>query len=488
MYRVVMYALLGVIAYALFLAASGVLPFSFLAAMASLGLIGASSALAHLLCKAVTRAPANAESTFITALILFLILTPPTTVHTALITALIAALAIVLKYVVTWRLRHVFNPAALALVIVGIAGYSGVEWWVGSRYMLPIVLVGGVLVVMKVRRAAMVLAYIAASAAIVSLYFLEARGVGSSLFFHFFSWPTLFFATIMLTEPLGMPGRSVHQYAFAAIAALLGSIPFSFGPVHGTPELALVMANLYTLMADAPARYVLSFVQKKEVGKDTYEYSFTATPPVVHVAGQYLEWTLPHESSDLRGIRRYFTIASAPQSPTVSFAVRHVSEHESSWKKELRHIAEGAQLFATQRAGDFTLRPHAKHHVWIAGGIGITPFMSMMRDALAKKQQLPATLLYCNKTQQDIAFLDELSASSVGVRVVHVLAEKGSENFPHEVGFITREMLEKHVPEWKDATFYLSGPPGLVAAYEKLLSGMNIPSSRVITDYFPGLA
>jgi ferredoxin-NADP reductase len=229
-------------------------------------------------------------------------------------------------------------------------------------------------------------------------------------------------------------------------------------------------------------------VRKQQVGKDAYEYSFSAVPPVFHTPGQYLEWTLPHDAPDLRSIRRYFTIVSAPQSPTVSFAVRHVTENESSWKKALRTIAPGALLFATQRGGDFTLRPGATHHVWIAGGIGITPFVSMIRDARARTQTIPATLLYCNKTENDVAFLDELRDSPAGVRVVHVLAEKGKGDLPHEVGFVTRELIETHVPQWKDATFYLSGPPGLVAAYEKLLATMGIPSSRIVTDYFPGLA
>jgi ferredoxin-NADP reductase len=488
MYRVVIYALGAMVLWALGLSLVGVLSFSFLAAVASLGIIGASAALVHVVCSAVTRAPANAESTLITVLILFLILTPATTLHTALITALVAALSIVLKYVIAWRLRHVFNPAALALFAVGALGYTGVEWWVGSRYMVPVVFLAGLLVALKVRRVPMVLTYIGVSATVLSLYFLESRGIGSSLFFHFFSWPTLFFATIMLTEPLGMPGRSVHQYVFASVAAVVGSIPFTVGSVHGTPELALLVANLYTLIVDAPARYVLTFVKKQEVGTDTFEYSFTSTPPVRHRPGQYLEWTLPHTTPDLRGIRRYFTIASAPQSSTVSFAVRHVAGAESSWKKALRTIVPGAHLFATQRAGDFTLRKGAPHHVWIAGGIGITPFMSMIRSVVLEKQTLPATLFYCNKTQKDIAFLSELTASPANIAVVHMLAEKGNEDFPHEVGFITKEVIEKHVPEWKTATFYISGPPGLVAAYEKLLATMGVSSSRVVTDYFPGLA
>lgn len=385
-------------------------------------------------------------------------------------------------------MRHLFNPAALALFAGGFFGYYGAEWWVGSRYLLPVVLVAGLLVVMKTRRWPLFLFYIVVSAVAAVLSFAGTTPVMETLVRHFISWPTVFFAAFMLTEPLGLPSTKRLQYVYAGIAAVLSAIPFSFGSVHGTPELALLVANLFTFVVERPVRLRLTLANKKEVGKQTVEYSFAGSVPLHFTPGQYLEWTLPHRHPDLRGIRRYFTISSAPNSENVSFAVRHV-EKQSTWKAALSNLVAGNVLYATQRSGDFTLHPHVSKYVLIAGGIGITPFMSMMRDARIQGEKIPATLFYCNKTREDVAFLDEITEASVqGIETVHVFETPSDDVLPHETGFITEEMLKRYVSEWNTATYYISGPPPLVNAYKKLLRNIGVSRSRIVTDYFPGLA
>lgn len=489
MYRVVIYGLSAIAAVAFALSLLGMLYIAPALLALSLFLIVGTAIVTHELCVSATKAPGNMESSLITALILFLIITPAGSAREAVTVAAITALAILLKYVIVYRHRHLFNPAALVLVFAGLAGFIGAEWWVGSRYLLPVVAVVGALIAMKTRRERLVLAYIGISTVLVLAYaaatgapFLEA------LMRHFLSWPTVFFASVMLTEPLSLPSTRRLQYTYAAIAAAAGSIPFSLGMLHSTPELALLAANLFTFFVDAPERSDLSFVGRTEVGKDTFEYHFRPAHPLSFTPGQYMEWTLPHEVPDERGIRRYFTIAAAPSGETVSFAVRHLPQ-QSSWKKSLADLSPGAVMHATQLSGDFTLRHDTPRHVWIAGGIGITPYMSMLRDALAHGRKIEATLLYCNKTENDIAFTQDLArAGDAGVAVVHVLAEKPASDIPCEVGFVTKDVIERRVQGWQEATFYLSGPPGMVASYETLLSGMGIPENRIVTDYFPGLA
>lgn len=489
MYRVVIYGLAFIIGAAFALSLADVLAIVPVALVLSLLLIVGTVLVVHELCVAVTEAPGNVESTLITGLILFLILTPPSDVRGAVAVAMIAALAVLLKYVIVHRKRHLFNPAALVLVVAGVSGYIGVEWWVGSRYLLPVVAIVGALIAMKTRREALVLTYIGASTAVVLAYAAAtAAPLGDAFLRHFLSWPTVFFATVMLTEPLSLPSTRRLQYIYAVLAAMVGSVPFSIGFLYGTPELSLLAANLLTFFVDSPERSELVFVGRTEVGKDTFEYRFHPTHPLSFVPGQYMEWTLPHEVSDDRGIRRYFTICAAPGSETVSFAVRHLPQ-QSTWKKHLAELVPGAVMHATQRAGDFTLRHDVVRHVWIAGGIGITPYMSMLRDARARGTKLSAVLLYCNKTESDIAFSQELAqAADAGVAVTHVLAEKPARTMECEVGFVTKDVIERRVEGWQEATFYLSGPPGMVASYEKLLEEMGIPAGRIVTDYFPGLA
>jgi glycine betaine catabolism B len=488
MYRVVLYALTTIAFAALTLSVAGVLAVAPLALLLSFAVITMSAAAAHYACVMLFRAPGNVESSFITALILFLILTPDASVVGLSILALMGAGAIVLKYIVRYRLRHVFNPVALVLVLGGLFGYYGAEWWVGSRYLLPVVALAGLAVVVKTRRWPLVLTYIGVSAFAVVVVFWQLSPWSDTLVRHFLSWPTIFLAAFMLTEPLSLPGTKRLQYVYAALVGVLSSVPFHVGPLFGTPELALLVANLLTLVADKPARLRLSLVQKEEVGKGTVEYTFAIEHPVSFVPGQYLEWTLPHEKPDLRGIRRYFTIASAPLQHEVSFAVRH-GEKQSSWKQVLASLAPGAILYATQRAGDFTLGTQDTKRIFIAGGIGVTPFVSMIRSAKQSGAQLNALLFYCNKTEADIAYDALLAdAAAVGLTVVHVLQEPAQSDRAHEVGFITKDMLAKYEPNYVAATYYISGPPGLVGAYKKLARGLGVARRRVITDYFPGLA
>lgn len=482
MYRVVIYALLCIAFGAFVLSITGILSISPFALFASFVAVGLGALIAHYICVRVSKAPGNVESSIITALILFLIITPATRISELLIATFLGALAIVLKYIVRYRLRHVFNPVALVLFLSGIVGYTGVEWWVGSRYLLPVVLIAGLAVVIKTRRTFLVTLYILISTATVAIAFLDTTPMLETVVRHFISWPTVFFATFMLTEPLGLPSTRKLQAIYAGIVGALSAIPFSFGSLHGTPELALLAGNLFTFVIDHPARLRLTLVHKRIVGRNTTEYVFSPSSPVQHIPGQYLEWTLPHKKPDTRGIRRYFTISSAPDSLEVSFAVRHL-EKQSTWKTALATLQPSSVLYATQHAGDFTLDPHAPYYVWIAGGIGVTPFISMIRDAVERGAKIPATLFYCSKSADDIAFRTEIEGSDLhGVRIVHVL-ETGIEK-----GIITEALLTSKVPEWVDATYYVSGPPGLVDAYKKLLGSMGIPGRRIVTDYFPGLA
>lgn len=488
MYRVVIYALSLIVLAAFVASLLGYLYFGPLALGASLLTVLAAAQGAHQVALYLTKAPANRESSLITALIIFLIVTPSTVLTELGVVALIAAAAVWLKYLIKWRLRHIFNPAALALFLAGIFGYFGVEWWVGSRYLFPVVLLAGLAVLLKTRRTELAFVYVAVSTLVVLALSATPSTVGDVLFLHFFSWPTLFFAAFMLTEPLSLPGTRLHQNVYASIAALLGSIPFTLGPLHGTPELALLIANLYTQVVDHPVRLRLILAKKQRVGGDTVEYSFTVPKAVDFTPGQYFEWTLPHTHADQRGIRRYFTAVSAPEAEHLAFAVRHVPKG-SSWKAALETMEPGDVLYATGRAGDFVLRESSVSPVFIAGGIGVTPFVSMLRSSDAVGTPLTATLFYCNRSAGDVAYDEELRGyASRGLTRIDVYQEGEEVPAGAVVGFITEALIRERVPQYLETTFYLSGPPGLVSNYKTLLKKMRVPRKQIVTDYFPGLA
>ena len=149
-------------------------------------------------------------------------------------------------------------------------------------------------------------------------------------------------------------------------------------------------------------------------------------------------------------------------------------------------------MFACQLAGDFTLpRDRDQKLAFIAGGIGITPFRSILKYLADTRERRPVVLIYCVKSATDIVYRDviEEAQGKLGIRVVYVVFDgnlpRGTESV---AGVLTAETLRRLVPDYRDRQFYLSGPQGMVRAYEGLLDGAGVKPNRIKTDYFPGFA
>jgi ferredoxin-NADP reductase len=128
----------------------------------------------------------------------------------------------------------------------------------------------------------------------------------------------------------------------------------------------------------------------------------------------------------------------------------------------------------------------------MAGGIGITPFRSMLRDLLDRKEARPITLLYSNKTASEIVYADVLEEArqQLGITTVYTLTDESSvpPEWQGEIGRFDAEMIAKTVPDYCERTFYLSGPRSLVVGFEEVLRGVGVPKRRIRTDFFPGYA
>jgi ferredoxin-NADP reductase len=151
-----------------------------------------------------------------------------------------------------------------------------------------------------------------------------------------------------------------------------------------------------------------------------------------------------------------------------------------------------AKVLGTQIAGDFTLpRDPREKLVFIAGGIGITPFRSMLKYLLDTKQRRDIVLIYVNKGVGDIIYRDVLSQAEMvlGVRVLYTLTNPTAvpRDWPGAVGRPDERMLLAAVPDYRARTFYLSGPPDMVRAHERVLKRLGIKHSQIKTDFFPGL-
>ena len=188
MYRVVLYSLFAIIAQAFVMSALGVLHYSFLSlGISFITVIGVTTAT-HFLFKTLYKAPANIESSYISAFIVFLILAPVTNQGEMLWTITASFLVIASKYLFAYNYRHFFNPVAVALFIIGLIGSTSVIWWVGGTYFLPITLIACILVIHKLKRYTLFFSYLGVSLfTIVLLSSYRDIAIGEALTQHILS-------------------------------------------------------------------------------------------------------------------------------------------------------------------------------------------------------------------------------------------------------------------------------------------------------------
>jgi ferredoxin-NADP reductase/Na+-translocating ferredoxin:NAD+ oxidoreductase RnfD subunit len=435
---------------------------------------------------------ANHESVVISSLILFFLVIPEASLtdNWALYAAVVVA--VLSKFLLVYKKQHIFNAAAFGAVALSLPGFYEFSWWVSNPVLfLPIVVLGG-LVVMKVRRWPSVLWFIGIGLLVFLFEEWRFQGVDvsflSSFQTYFLSWPTLFLAFFMLTEPFTTPSTKKAQAWYGVIVGALANTAIFVPFFAMSPELALLLGSLAVYPFRLRQKLFLTFISKREIGDDTYEFLFEKPAGFRFESGQYLEWMLPHKA-DSRGERRYFTIASSPTEDKVRLALKVVS-NGSTYKKELMALTPGEVIICSQLSGDFLLPVGTNKKLgFIAGGIGVTPFSSHLQYMADSGTTFDTTLLYCANTVADLAYYKEFQklSESLPLNVIPVVA-KEKVSLPMESGYVTKATLESRVPDYRDRQWYLSGPSAMVNAYDELLRSSGVSRKNIIKDFFPGLA
>jgi len=492
MYRLVLYVLIALIGIATLLAFLHLLHFSPLSLLLSTIFLVVICWATNTIFAFVLKIPTNLESAIITALILALILDPAQSPGDLQFLGWVAILAMSSKYLLAIRKKHLFNPAAIAVVITAFAMAGTASWWIGTASMLPVVLIGGWLIARKLRQEEMVLLFCAAALVSTCLFSLvQGKPLSIELTQLLRQSPLFFFASIMLTEPLTAPPTKNLRRWYGALTGVLFIPLVHIGPIYSTPELALIIGNVFSYAVSPKQKVVLKLQKKLKVAPEIVDFVFKSSQPLAFTPGQYMEFTLEHLRPDSRGNRRYFTLASSPTEQTVHLGVRFY-ENSSSFKRAMYWMDGKTKVIGAQIAGDFTLPSNAEQKlVFLAGGIGITPFRSMLKYLLDTQQRRDIVLFYANKTAKEIVYQDVLNAAStkLGVKVFCTLTDTTAvpRNWTGFVGRINEQMIMQTIPDYAERTYYLSGPPEMVRAYEQVLKTLHIKSSQIKKDFFPGL-
>jgi ferredoxin-NADP reductase len=301
--------------------------------------------------------------------------------------------------------------------------------------------------------------------------------------------PIFFFSLIMLTEPLTTPPTGTLRQYYAGIVGILYAPQMHLGSFYSSPETALLIGNLFSFLVSPKIRLVMLLKSKMQISDEITNFVFHTDDRISFTPGQYMEWTLSHARADSRGNRRYFTLASSPTEEDIVIGVRF-NQNGSSFKSRLANLTVNDEITAGQISGDFTLPKNADAKVvLIAGGIGVTPFRSMIKYLLDTNQKRDITLLYTAKNPTEFVYKDlfDEAKEKINLRTAYTVTQPAP-GWTGHTGKIDENFIRENVADAQKALFYISGPNSMVKSFKHMLIKMGVKKGKIKTDYFPGFA
>lgn len=238
------------------------------------------------------------------------------------------------------------------------------------------------------------------------------------------------------------------------------------------------------------SEYEFALRERRQVAEGTMAFWFdTSASGFTFEAGQNADFTLlDPPKTDAEGNTRTFSFASSPHHR--DHFVIATRMRKTAFKESLRSLPPGTKLIVEGPMGNMVLHEDSNRPaVLLAGGIGITPFRSMLEWATERKLSHRFLLLYSNRTPAQTAFLDDLedwSGRNRNIRLVPTVTDAADPSWPWETGQIDEAMLARYVSDLVKPVYYLAGPPGLVEAGRRLLLDRGVARDDIRFETFSG--
>ena len=234
----------------------------------------------------------------------------------------------------------------------------------------------------------------------------------------------------------------------------------------------------------------IRLIGRETVAEGTMAFRFSKPSAFRHQAGQWLLMTLINTPvTDGEGDARAFTIASAPHEAEVMIVTRM---RDTAFKRVLKVAPEGTTVRIDGPNGEMVLHDDASRPaVFLAGGIGITPFLAITRHAWRKRLSHRLVLFYSNRRPEDAAFLSELQRMerlNPNFRLIATMTQPESSVHPWsgEKGFIRRELLERHLTDLTRPIYYFAGPPPMTMSMRQMLETIGVDEQAMRSEEFYG--
>jgi ferredoxin-NADP reductase len=225
------------------------------------------------------------------------------------------------------------------------------------------------------------------------------------------------------------------------------------------------------------------------VAMDTMLFGFERPDGFQFKAGQAMDLVLVEsEIEAARGARHTFSIVTAPSEDGLAIATRM---RDSPFKQALKRLPLGAKVRLDGPFGSLVQKDAKRSAVLIAGGIGITPFMSMLRQAAHDQSPQFLMLVYCNRRPEDAPFISELTQlerANSNFRLVATMTQPGKSNihWNGHIGRIDEALLRQVMAHVNEPLYYLAGPPAMVGDVYQTLSDIGIADDAIHSEEFYG--
>lgn len=238
----------------------------------------------------------------------------------------------------------------------------------------------------------------------------------------------------------------------------------------------------------------MQLLEKKQEAPDITSFLFQPEISLDFKPGQFLRYHISDPKPDGRSENRFFSIASSPFENRIQLTTKFMPGEGSTFKKDLNKLNIGDSVEAFGPSGSFILENTDKQYVFIAGGIGITPFRSILLDLDHQGKPVNVSLLYANRSS-DILFKDEfesIAKKHPEFKIYYIISDEPvtetqiMDNVKMLPGKIDKQLIQLLISNFQLPTYYISGPEPMVMAFEEMLKEMGIPKENTKRDYFPG--
>jgi ferredoxin-NADP reductase len=207
---------------------------------------------------------------------------------------------------------------------------------------------------------------------------------------------------------------------------------------------------------------------------DIRTFFFSKPENFRYTAGQFIELYLPHRRPDERGQKHWFTLSSSPSQPLLSITTRNFGAKGSTFKKALFGLSPGDSVEISAPMGDFVLpKDKAIPLVFVAGGIGVTPFHSIVQWLHDSNEQRKIRMFYAAENEDDLIFLDLFKTYNLEL---HTIVGEG----------LTAASITDDMGSVDDKLVFISGPEPMTEALVGQLKQQGFLYEQLVTDYFPG--